>query len=176
MERHPDIRVLGSNTLHRGRIFDLVRETLELPSGRRQEVEIVDHPGAVAIAAVDGDGRLVLVRQYRHAAGDWLEEIPAGRLERGEEPLEAARRELEEETGLCAESWRLLAAPYPAPGFCSERLHLFLAEGLRPAGLDRRTPDEDEELETVRRTPAEILRSGGRDMKTLLAAAWLARG
>lgn len=174
MERHPAIRVLGSRTLYDGRLFDLVEERLLLPSGRAQDLVVVDHPGAVCVAAVEDDGRLLLVRQYRHATGSWLLEIPAGRLEPGEEPLAAARRELEEETGHRARTWRPLRSFFPAPGFCSERLDLFLATDLE-ALAHARPPDDDEELELVRLPPEDVLRDA-RDAKTLLAALLVLRG
>ncbi|MEM7518552.1 MAG: NUDIX hydrolase, partial [Planctomycetota bacterium] len=116
--------------LHTGRIFDLVSERVRLPSGLEQELDVVVHGGAVAIAALREDGKLVCVRQYRHAVGQMLVEIPAGRLEAGEEPLTAARRELEEETGFRAASWRERLRLIPAPGFCSERIVLFEARDL----------------------------------------------
>lgn len=174
--RHPDVELLGSELLHEGRIFRLLRESARLPSGLRQDVDVVDHPGAVAIAALDAEGRLLLVRQYRHALGEWLVELPAGRREEGEEPLEAARRELEEETGHRAARWTHLREIVPAPGFCSERIQLFLAEDLEAVpggGLDQ---DDDEELELLRRTPAELLAGDWTDGKTLVAAALLATG
>ena len=167
-----DAQLISSVALHRGRIFDVLRERVRLPSGLEQEVEIVRHAGAVAIAAVDSDGSLVCVRQYRQAIGEWLVEVPAGRLEPDEEPEAAARRELEEETGYRAGRWSTLATFWPAPGFCSERMHLFLAQDLEPAGSSRRAHDEDEELEVVRRAPATLFRES-RDAKTLVAAALL---
>jgi ADP-ribose pyrophosphatase len=138
-----------------------------------QDVAIVEHPGAVAVAALDEQGRLTLVRQYRPAAGDWLTEIPAGRLEPPESPLEAAQRELEEEAGLSAAHWTLLREFFPAPGFCSERVYLFLARELSSVGPNRRPPDPDEELEILHMAPSEVLASSIRDAKTLLAAALL---
>jgi len=161
--------VLASELVHVGRIFEVVRERVRLASGLEQELEFVRHGGAVAIAARRDDGRLVLVRQYRHATGETLLEVPAGRLEPGEAPEAAARRELEEETGLRAARWRELARFYAAPGFCSERLVLFLAEGLEACGPERRAADPDEELEVVELTPSEVLARAG-DAKTLLAA------
>lgn len=170
----PPAVVLTSERIHAGRVFEVVRERVRLPSGLEQELEFVRHGGAVAIAARRDDGRLVLVRQYRHATGETLLEVPAGRLEAGEEPLAAARRELEEETGFTAARWRELARFYAAPGFCSERLVLFLAEGLQPCGPDRRAADPDEELEVVALHPAEVL-GQARDAKTLLAALLVER-
>ena len=170
----PPAEVLASERIHAGRVFEVVRERVRLASGLVQEIEFVRHGGAVAIAARRDDGRLVLVRQYRHATGETLLEVPAGRLEALEEPLHAARRELEEETGLAAGRWRELARFYAAPGFCSERLVLYLAEDLRPCGPGRRAADPDEELEVVALEPCEVLVQA-RDAKTLLAALLVER-
>jgi ADP-ribose pyrophosphatase len=174
MNRHPDIELLSAEVLHRGRVFDVHREALRLPSGLRQEIELVAHPGAVCVAPLLPSGELLLVRQYRHAAGEWLIELPAGRLEAGEPRELAARRELEEETGQRAAQLELLAEFYAAPGFCSEWLSLYLASGLSPAGPDVRAHDADEELELVRMAPERVLREA-RDAKTLLAALLVLR-
>jgi ADP-ribose pyrophosphatase len=117
------------------------------------EREIVEHPGAVAIVAVDDEGCVTLVRQLREATRKRLVELPAGTAEPGESPLETARRELHEECGLTGGEWRELAAFWTTPGFCRERMHLFAAEGVdrgKPA------PAEDEELELVRWRVTEI--------------------
>lgn len=163
-----------AEVLLRGKIFDLVSAQLTLPSGVEQSLWIVEHPGAVAIAPVTEAGELVLVRQYRHAAREVLLEIPAGRAERGETPLAAARRELAEETGQSARGWRELVTFLPAPGFCSERIALFEARGLESAAVAAR-PDADEELEVVLMRPERVLEVA-RDGKTLLAAALLLLG
>jgi ADP-ribose pyrophosphatase len=115
--------------------------------------EIVEHPGAVAIVAVDRDGRVVLVRQRREPARRRLLELPAGTREPGEEPLATAQRELQEECGLHSGRWRELAAFWTTPGFCDERMTLFLAEGVEEGEA---APEEDEELELVRWPVAEI--------------------
>jgi ADP-ribose pyrophosphatase len=117
------------------------------------EREIVEHPGAVAIVAIDREGMLTLVRQRREAVRSELVELPAGTLEHGESPLDCARRELEEETGLTGGSWRERSAFYTTPGFCRERMHLFLAEGL-DSGPSK--PEADEQLDLVRWPTAEI--------------------
>ncbi len=171
IRHHPDVRVLNSRTVHNGRVFDVVREELVLPSGLHQDIEVVDHPGAVAVAALDDEGRLLLVRQYRHACGDWILEIPAGRVERGEDRLTAAMRELEEETRHRAASWELLIEFYPAPGFCSELLSLYLARGLVHAGDAAKAADADEEIELERCSAEQVLERGLQDAKTILAAS-----
>ncbi|MBL8859105.1 MAG: NUDIX hydrolase [Planctomycetes bacterium] len=173
--RHPDIHVSDSRKVYEGRIFDLVRESVVLPSGLNQELTIVDHPGAVAIAAVDENGDLLLVRQYRHACGDWLLEVPAGRVEVGEDRLAAAMRELEEETGHRARSWELLREFFAAPGFCSERLSLFIARDLVRVESGAKEKDHDEELDVVRRSPHSLFEADIVDAKTLIAAALLVR-
>jgi ADP-ribose diphosphatase len=117
------------------------------------EREIVEHRGAVAIVAVDHDEQVTLVRQLREATRKHLLELPAGTAEEGEEPLETARRELQEECGLTGGQWRQLAAFWTTPGFCRERMHLFAAEGVEHG---EPSPAADEELELVRWPVAEI--------------------
>ena len=176
LRRHAQVELLSTRVVHQGRIFGVLRERVRLPSRLEVEIEVVVHSGAVAIAALDAQGRLALVRQYRHAAGDWLVEIPAGPIEEGEDTLVAAKRELEEETGLRARRWSLLREFFAAPGFCSERLSIYLAEELESAREDRLAHDQDEELETSFAPVAEVLRDA-QDAKTLIAAALLsARG
>ena len=150
-----------SRTVYDGKLFDVTLERWG-----EHEREIVEHPGAVAIVAVDGDGMVTLVRQRREAARKQLLELPAGTLEEGESPLESARRELEEETGLTGGAWRELAAFYTTPGFCRERMHLFAAEGVERG--DAR-PEDDEDLEVVRWRVDEIPARLGEieDAKTL---------
>jgi ADP-ribose pyrophosphatase len=117
------------------------------------EREIVEHPGAVAIVAVDGEGQVALVRQLREATRRYLLELPAGTAEPGENPLETAQRELQEECGLTGGEWREIAAFWTTPGFCRERMHLFAAEGVVRGEA---SPAEDEELELVYWPVAEI--------------------
>ncbi len=172
LRRHPRIELLSSRVVHAGRVFEVLREQLRLPSRLEVEIDVVVHSGAVAIAALDAQGRLALVRQYRHPAGDWLVEIPAGRVEPGEDRLAAAKRELEEETGLRAMSWSLLREFFAAPGFCSEWLSIYLAEELESVREDRLAHDADEELESFFAPVADVLRDA-QDAKTLIAAALL---
>ena len=173
MARSAHVRVLEEELLHRGRVFDLVRRVLELPSGLRQVWELVEHPGAVAVVALTDRGEVVVVRQFRAAAGDWMVEIPAGRLDPGEDPRAAAERELEEETGLRAGTWRHVRTFLPAPGFCSERMHLFEARDLVAVPGGGRACDEDEEIEVLALPAKELLQLEPADAKTLLAALWV---
>jgi ADP-ribose pyrophosphatase len=180
----PVERVVDSRVLHRGRYLTFKVDTIERADGSRATREIADHPGAVAILALDPEERILFVRQYRVAAGQLLLEIPAGTLDIGEDgstedPELASRRELEEETGYRARSWRKLGRFYTAPGFTSELMHLYLAEDLVPADEDRLGPDEDERL-TLERLPwRDALEAAVRgeflDAKTLVGLFWLGR-
>lgn len=172
-DRPSPFEVRTREPLVRGRVFDLVRTEVVLPSGLVQTLDVVEHPGAVAVAAIDGQHRLLLVAQVRPAVGRTTLELPAGRLEPGEDPLEAAHRELEEETGLRARTLQPLLILEPAPGFCSEQVHLFLAEGLTPAGEDRLSPDEDEELTCTWLSLEDVVALRPADAKTLVAALLL---
>lgn len=134
-------RVLGSRRAFVGRAFSVRADEMENPSGRRWTLEVVEHPGAVAIVAVLPDRQIVLVQQTRHAVGRTLLEIPAGTLEPPETPEACARRELAEEAGYGARSWERLATFYPAPGISNEEMHLFLAGDLHPASAEREEED-----------------------------------
>jgi ADP-ribose pyrophosphatase len=150
-----------SRTVYDGKLFDVTIERWG-----DNEREIVEHPGAVAIVAVDTDGMVALVRQPREAARKELLELPAGTLEEGEQPLDSARRELEEETGLTGGTWRELTAFFTTPGFCRERMHLFVAEGVESGPA---SPEEDEQLELIRWRVQDVAARLGEieDAKTL---------
>jgi ADP-ribose pyrophosphatase len=110
---------------------DLGIEQVALPNGHDIALEVVRHPGGAAVAAVDGENRVCVLRQYRHAAGGWIWEVPAGKLDPGEAPFATAERELAEEAGLAARSWSELGRLFTTPGFCDEVIHLYLARDLR---------------------------------------------
>ena len=117
-------------SIYQGRVIELSVETTQLPNGRSVSLEIVHHPGGAAIVAVDDNQQICMLRQYRHAAGGWIWELPAGKRDANEDPLRTAQRELEEETGLRAANWQKLGAVLTTPGFCDEIIHLYLAQGL----------------------------------------------
>ena len=135
---------VGSERIFEGRIISLKVDRVELPSGKVTTREVVEHSGAVAVIGFLREDRVVLVRQFRYPAGREMLEIPAGGLHPGEDPAEAAARELEEETGFRAGKLAKIAEFYTTPGFTNEIMHLYLAEGLEGS---RPNPDEDEFLE-----------------------------
>ncbi len=137
---------VATERIFRGRIVGLRVDTVQLPGGRVAAREIVEHSGSVAVVPLDGHGNVLMVRQYRKPVEQELLEIPAGMLEPGEEPVTAARRELEEETGYTARRIEPLVRFFTSPGFCDEEMHTFLATDL-VAG--RPNPDEDEQIELV---------------------------
>jgi ADP-ribose pyrophosphatase len=122
-------------TVFRGRVITVNVETVRLPNDHVAELEVIHHPGGAAIVAVDAARRVCLIRQFRHAAGGWIWELPAGKLEPKEPPLETARRELAEETGSSAARWTPLGAYVSSPGVFTETVHLFLAEELAVATM-----------------------------------------
>jgi len=138
-----------------GRMISVEVDRVRFADGAEAVREVVRHPGAVVVVPLLSDGRVLLERQFRYPAGLELVELPAGKLDPGEDPLECARRELAEETGHGAASWRLLASFYSAPGFCDEVMHCFLAEGLAP-GAQGHT-DDDERIELLAVPWAEAL-------------------
>jgi ADP-ribose pyrophosphatase len=156
--------------------FRVVRKSRTTSGGTMVSREVIEHPGAVAVAAVDEDGHVVLIRNHRLAVGTTLIEIPAGTLAEGETPLEAARRELAEETGYRAESWRLITQLWMSPGILRERMHVYHAAGLR-AGTP--SPEETEEIEVFRvpweRALAMVGDGSIQDAKTVAALLFLDR-
>jgi len=168
-------RTVSSEHVFRGDLLSLRVDVVELDSGRRTTREVVEHPGAVAILAWDGE-RLAMVSQWRAAASGELLEIPAGTLEPGEQPGATARRELAEECGLAAENWEEGPSFYTAPGFSTELLTLFLASDLVPSEA---SAPEDEALTrswlTLDEALAAIDDGRIRDAKSLVGILWLAR-
>ncbi|MBW2094086.1 MAG: NUDIX hydrolase [Deltaproteobacteria bacterium] len=146
-----ETKVLEKTLLHQGRVFKLIREKMRLPNGTTVDLDIIRHPGAAAMVPLKDDGSLVMVRQYRHAVGGYIWEIPAGTLDHGESPLECAKRELIEETGYAAERWEKLGAIIPVPGYSDEKIHIFLAGDLH-ASLQNLDSDE---IIHVREVPFE---------------------
>ena len=161
---------LSTTRLYEGKIVNLRRDIVRLPNGREATREVVEHPGAVAVVPVLPDGRVLMVRQFRHPVGAILLEVPAGKLDAGEEPDRCAFRELEEETGHRAGSMELRASIFTGPGFTDEVIHIYIAQGLVKTALN---PDEDEFLEVQAYEQDDIrrmIREGLiRDSKTITA-------
>jgi ADP-ribose pyrophosphatase len=161
---------IASHHIHSGRIIDVSTERLRYGNGREYDLDFVRHPGAAAVVAVDGAGRVCLVRQYRHGIADFLWEIPAGKLDPGEAPEACAVRELAEETGVRAGRWTPLGRFLPAPGIFTEVIHLYMARDLT---VGAPAPDADEELEIqwlpLQEAAGMVLRGEWNDGKTALA-------
>jgi ADP-ribose pyrophosphatase len=183
IERESDLveKLVDRQVVREGNYMQVVVDTIETPDGRRHERDVVLHPGAVTVVAVLPDSRILLVRQYRHAAGTVLLELPAGtldRLEDGsiEDPAVAGPRELFEETGYTAKTWRRLGGFWTAPGFAREHMTLYLATDLA-ADPNHGGPDPDERLLVEALTLPELLARAQRDeihdAKTLIGVFWL---
>jgi len=171
----------GRRTVFRGKIVDVGVEQVRLPSGRDVELEVIRHPGGAAAVAIDDRRRVCLLRQYRHVAGGWLWELPAGKLDPGEAPAVTAERELAEEAGLVAASWDPLGRLHSSPGVFAEVIHLYLARGLSEVDLGHES-DEVIEVHWISLDQALIWCLDGTitDAKTLIglyrAAATLRQG
>jgi len=151
--------VRASETVYEGHVFSLHRDTVAMPGGGDSVREVVRHPGAVAVVALDDEDRVLLLRQYRHPVGGYLWELPAGlRDADGEPPLATAQRELAEEAELAAARWSLLTTIYSSPGFCDEQVLIYLAEDLtdvaRPDGFVVEHEEADMTIERVPLTEA----------------------
>jgi 8-oxo-dGTP pyrophosphatase MutT (NUDIX family) len=149
--------VLDTEWIYRGKVVSLRRDTLQMDNGTRAEREIVAHPGAVGVVAIDEEDRIVLVNQYRPAVRTRLDELPAGLLDvTGEPPLDGARRELAEEASLQADEWQVLLDLHTSPGFSDEAIRLYLARGLRDASRpDGFVVEHEEASMTVSRVPLD---------------------
>ena len=169
-------RVHHSETVYRGRAFSIRVDEVEMKPGVIARLDIIDHPNAVTILPLDAEGNVWFIRQYRHSAGDYLLELPAGTLKPNEDPALAANRELQEEIGMRAEHLEELSTFWLAPGYSTELMHVYLATGLSPSQLAQ---DEDEVI-TVEKIPAAqapALAQQGRlrDAKSLVAVLLAAR-
>ncbi len=171
-------KILSSRVAFKGPVFSVTVEDVLEPTGVRARRDTVRHQGSVVILPLDdtdGEPRLLLERQYRYPANAWLWELPAGRIDDGERELEAARRELQEETGYAARSWRRILSYYASPGFMDETMNIYLARGLEKG---KAQPEDDEVIRTrfFPLSAALKLAAKGkiRDGKTLVAIYWLA--
>jgi ADP-ribose pyrophosphatase len=170
-------RLVSSKTVYRGPVFWVTTDHVEEPGGVRVRRDLIHHSGSVVVLAVDDSAsisRILLERQYRHAASAYLWELPAGRIDPGEQELKAAQRELLEETGYTASKWRRILKFYASPGFMAETMAVYLATGLKKG---KAQPEEDEVIvqrmvslpDAVRR----VLRGTIRDAKTISSVLWL---
>lgn len=144
-------KTLSQSYAYQGKIINLRVDEAELPNGRKAKREVVEHHGGVCLAALTDKDELLFVRQFRYPYGEVLLELPAGKINAGEDPLECGKRELQEETGAIAEQYSSLGKLYPSPGYCGEIIHMYFAKGLSFGDL---CPDDDEFLE-VERIPLE---------------------
>jgi ADP-ribose pyrophosphatase len=174
------VEVLSSEVAFEGPLFRVMREEVHEPGDKLSHRDIIRHNGSVVILAVEDSSKrdplIVMERQYRHAAGQYLWEVPAGKMDAGEERLAAAKRELKEETGYRAKKWTKLVRYFASPGFLGEWMQVFLAEGLTAGEAE---PEEDEVLEVVLVPLSEVLRmiDAGKilDGKTLVSVQLYAR-
>lgn len=175
-------KLISSKIVYQGPLFRVLHDRLLEPGGKPSERDVIRHNGSVVILAVDRSKKnkknpwIVMEHQYRHAAKQYLWELPAGKLEPGEDPLAGAQRELEEETGYRAKKWKPLVEYYGSPGFLGESMKVFLAEGLL-AGDAHPEEDEDIEFRLVRLSDVvEMIETGGiKDGKTLCSVLLYAR-
>lgn len=143
--------LISSTLVYSGRVFDVRKDLLRLPGGHTHSFDIVDHRPAVTIIPLDEEQRICFIRQYRHAAGKELLELPAGVLEAGEQPISGAQREIREEIGMAAGSLILIGEFFLAPGYSNEKMFVFLAESLLPDPL----PQDPDEIIRVEKIPVE---------------------
>jgi ADP-ribose pyrophosphatase len=169
-------RLLSSRTVYRGPVFWVTTDHVQEPGGVRVRRDLIHHSGSVVVLAVDDAGsapRVLLERQYRHAAGDYLWELPAGRIDPGEQALQAAKRELLEETGYTAKHWRRILKFYATPGFVAETMSVFLATALQAGEAQ---PEEDEviykRLVPLKAAVSMIVKGTIHDAKTISSVLW----
>ena len=172
-------RVLSSKEVYRGPVFWITTDYVLEPTGVRVRRDVVRHSGSVVVLAVEDGGReprVLLEKQYRHAARKFLYELPAGRIDEGENELKAAKRELVEETGYSARSWKRVLRFWASPGFVAEGMSIYLARGLR---LGAAQPEDDEVIE-IQLTPLKkavsmVMNRTIQDAKTIAGVLWLAQ-
>jgi ADP-ribose pyrophosphatase len=169
-------KILRSEIIYKGPIFGIRRDEVIEPSGVRATREVITHPGSVVVLPVLPDGRILMIRQYRHATRQYLWELVAGRIDTGEKPRQAAARELIEETGYRARKFRIFLDVFPTPGFLEERMFILLAEGLT-AGVAQ--PEDDEKIVSrtyTRKQLEEMIRRGKlRDAKSIAGILYYLR-
>jgi ADP-ribose pyrophosphatase len=171
---HKKSRLISSKLAYKGRVINVYKDTVEEANGLIFKRDVIRHNGSVVVLAIDEsadpkDPIIILERQYRHAVGEFLLELPAGRIEPNEPPLAAAKREMIEETGYRAKSWKLLTKYFASPGFLGESMHIYLARDIRPGEAQ---PEADEQIEILQMPLSEALKliASGKihDGKTLI--------
>lgn len=172
-------RVLSSRVAYKGPVFHVTTDHVEEPGGIRARRDVIRHSGSIVVLAVDegrAEPRILLERQYRHAAQSLMWELPAGRIDRGESELTAAKRELLEETGYSARHWKKILHFYVSPGFLDETMSIYLARGLQAGEAQ---PEEDERIATrffpLSAAKRMVLNGRIRDAKTISGILWLAQ-
>lgn len=167
-----DAELIARERVFEGKVFEVDRDEVRLPHGRTVKMDVVRHPKSVVLIPVPEPGQVILIRQYRHAVGQWLWEFPAGSVDPGESPEQAARRECHEEVGLVPATIVRLAALYPTPGYCDEEMIFYRLSGLAdPAEAAALDEDEDIEVRTFTLRDARDMARRGEimDMKTVVA-------
>lgn len=169
-------QTLSSQVIYTGRVFGIRRDEVIEPTGVRTTREMITHPGSVVVLPVLHDGRVLLIQQYRYAARQYLWELVAGRIDEGETPLQAAERELKEETGYSAKRLKIFLELFPTPGFLEEKMFLLLAEGLTPG---KATPEDDEKIVarayTHKQLEEMVRKKKLRDAKTIAGTLYYLR-
>lgn len=150
----PHVKILKSDKRYTGKVFNLIIDEVEYPSGNRGVREVAEHPGGAVIVPIFDDGTVLLVHQFRYPLKKYLYELPAGKLNPGEDPRVCAARELEEETGYTAGSLEKLTAIYTTPGFCSEQLHIYVATDIRQSSRGQQLEEGEGDL-TIEKLPLD---------------------
>jgi ADP-ribose pyrophosphatase len=150
------LKLLNRKIIYKGKVFNTIVDDVEYESGNRSIREVAEHPGGAVIFAAFPDSSLILIKQHRYPIDKYIYELPAGKLDPNETPLDCAKRELEEETGYKANVWQKLTAIYTTPGFCNEQLHIFMAQDLYPAENGRNL-EEGEQTMTVEILPLQAV-------------------